>query len=280
MSADFPLDTFFLSLTGLQPADLHARVTQVMFALGVATFLFLQGSGQSAGYGKFTGQAFGKSLVVPSKLGWFAMESPNVFMAAYFYLYASSAPFEELANKVLVAMFVIHYVQRSMIYPLLQQSPAPQPIEITVMSWLFCMANSYIQLRPLYQFRAYTEEWLSNPCFIVGAVLFAVGFAINIQSDQILRDLRKHRKVDASGKGAYEIPRGGLFEYVSSANYFGELVEWTGFAIASWSFGGLTFVAFSFFNLAPRAVQNHKWYHDHFGDAYPKERKALIPFLW
>ena len=26
-----------------------------------------------------------------------------------------------------------------------------------------------------------------------------------------------------------------MFEYVSGANFFGEIVEWTGFAIATWS---------------------------------------------
>lgn len=29
---------------------------------------------------------------------------------------------------------------------------------------------------------------------------------------------------------------GGMFEFVSGANYLGEIVEWTGFAIACWSF--------------------------------------------
>ena len=29
---------------------------------------------------------------------------------------------------------------------------------------------------------------------------------------------------------------GGMFEFVSGANFFGEILEWTGFAVASWSF--------------------------------------------
>ncbi|MGL5956334.1 MAG: 3-oxo-5-alpha-steroid 4-dehydrogenase, partial [Brevinema sp.] len=31
-------------------------------------------------------------------------------------------------------------------------------------------------------------------------------------------------------------------------------------------------------NLLPRALTSHRWYLDHFPD-YPKDRKALIPFL-
>jgi len=33
-----------------------------------------------------------------------------------------------------------------------------------------------------------------------------------------------------------------------------------------------------FFNLVPRAIDHHKWYKKEFAD-YPKERKAVIPFI-
>ena len=51
----------------------------------------------------------------------------------------------------------------------------------------------------------------------------------------ILRNLR------APGETGYKIPVGGLFRWVSSPNYFGELLEWTGWAIATWSIPGVAF---------------------------------------
>ena len=50
-----------------------------------------------------------------------------------------------------------------------------------------------------------------------------------------------------------------MFEFVSGANFFGEIVEWSGFAVASWSFPALAFALFTALNIGPRAVQHHRW---------------------
>lgn len=58
-----------------------------------------------------------------------------------------------------------------------------------------------------------------------------------------------------------------------------EIVEWLGWVVATWSLGGLAFFVWSFANLAPRAGAHHRWYQGQF-PSYPKERHALIPFLF
>lgn len=62
------------------------------------------------------------------------------------------------------------------------------------------------------------------------------------------------------------------------ANFFGEIVEWTGFAIASQAPVAFAFAFFTFCNIGPRALEHHRWYQNQFVD-YPKNRKALIPFF-
>ena len=52
-------------------------------------------------------------------------------------------------------------------------------------------------------------------------------------------------------------------------NYLGEIVEWTGWALATWSLAGLAFAVYTAANLAPRAVANHDWYLSTFDD-YPR----------
>lgn len=77
----------------------------------------------------------------------------------------------------------------------------------------------------------------------------------------------------------YKIPHGGLFQYISCANFFGEIIEWLGYAIASSSLAGWAFLVFVCANLIPRGMAHHQWYLDKFKDDYPKNRYAVIPFV-
>jgi len=104
-------------------------------------------------------------------------------------------------------------------------------------------------------------------------LLFLSGYALNQQSDTILRRLR------APGESGYRIPSGGAYAVVSCPNYLGELVEWLGWAMLTWSPAGLVFFLWSAANLVPRARSHHRWYLEQFPD-YPPERKAIIPWLY
>jgi steroid 5-alpha reductase family enzyme len=117
-----------------------------------------------------------------------------------------------------------------------------------------------------------TTAWLADPRFWLGLALFVGGYCVNHQSDAILRNLRR------PGESGYKIPEGGLYAYVSSPNYLGEMVEWVGFAIASLTPAGAAFAFFTFANLFPRALANHRWYRERFSD-YPAARRAVLPFV-
>jgi len=138
---------------------------------------------------------------------------------------------------------------------------------------LYCSLNGYLQARRLMVLHAYPEEWLTQPRFLIGSVIFVVGFIMNNVADYVLRNLRK------PGQTSYQIPYGAGFGYVSAANYFWELVEWWGFCIACWSYSALSFAFFSMCNLVPRAWQVHHFYRNKFED-YPPNRKAVIPFIF
>ena len=111
------------------------------------------------------------------------------------------------------------------------------PAGIVGMGMLFNTLNALMQGGWIFYISPadYYEGWFSKPYFYIGAALFVAGMVINLHSDYIIRHLRK------PGDTRHYIPRGGMFRYVSSANYFGELTEWVGFAIASWSWAGAVF---------------------------------------
>ena len=118
----------------------------------------------------------------------------------------------------------------------------------------------------------YGSEWLYDLRFIGGSILFISGVCINIRSDNILLSIRK------KSSNGYAIPEGGFFRLVSCPNFFGEILEWTGFALMTWSPAALAFAIWTVVNLIPRALDHHKWYCERFDD-YPPERKAVIPYI-
>ncbi|XP_072870946.1 3-oxo-5-alpha-steroid 4-dehydrogenase 1 isoform X6 [Chlorocebus sabaeus] len=162
---------------------------------------------------------------------------------------------------------------RCLIYPFLMRGGKPMPLLACTMAIMFCTFNGYLQSRYLSHWAVYADDWVTDPRFLIGFGLWLTGMLINIHSDHILRNLRK------PGDTGYKIPRGGLFEYVTAANYFGEIVEWCGYALASWSVQGVAFAFFTFCFLSGRAKEHHQWYLQKF-EEYPKFRKILIPFLF
>ncbi|RLE04090.1 MAG: 3-oxo-5-alpha-steroid 4-dehydrogenase [Candidatus Aminicenantes bacterium] len=222
-------------------------------------------------YGRHTRQGWGPR--VSNRLGWFLIEFPALLsFVVIFWLspYRSGLP-----AFLFFILWVGHYVQRSLIYPLLIRTKARKvPLSIIILSVIFGNWNGYLNSRWLFAFSGgYPRSWVTDLRFILGCGLFIGGFILNVYSDHLLRRLRK------PGENGYKIPRGGLFEYVSCANYFGEIIEWFGWALATWSLPGLAFAIWTVANLAPRARSHHRWYREHFPD-YPPHRKALIPFIW
>lgn len=281
---------------------LHRYVAFALLASGIAAAITLVA--RPAPYGRYS-EARGWGPLIDAKLAWLIMESPNVFVSALLWDADGNTSVKGKANKVLLGLFVLHYTNRSFVYPLRMAESKPMPLSVMLMAWSFCCLNGYLQARYLTKFYTYPDDWVSSPVFVLGVLVFFAGFLVNLDSDHILRELRKKsKKTDGESthsmrtrrqaateepelerpsvaQTSYHIPRGGLFEYVSAANFFGEVIEWTGFAIASGgSLPSVTFALFTFLNLAPRAWHHHAWYRRHFGKDYPANRKALIPFVF
>ncbi|XP_029370807.1 3-oxo-5-alpha-steroid 4-dehydrogenase 1 [Echeneis naucrates] len=222
-------------------------------------------------YGRYASSRYG--FPVNAKLAWFIQEMPALFVPLFLVVGTSPAKTSKLPNQLLIGMYFCHYVHRSLIYPFLLRGGKSTPFASFILACVFCLYNGYMQIRYSSHYAEYPADWVTSPCFIAGSVLWLVGFLVNVHSDHILRNLRKPGETD------YKIPIGGMFEYVSGANFLGEITEWAGFALASQSVQSSAFAIFTTVVLTSRAVAHHKWYHAKFED-YPKSRRALIPFLF
>lgn len=243
-------------------------ITSFSLAIGAFIALFFI----SAPYGRHIRKGWGP--VLPNWLGWLLMESISAIVF-YILFIIGSAPCTATTITFLV-MWEAHYIQRAFIYPfLLRDGHKKMPLAIILIAMLFNLGNSYVNGRYLFHFSRnhYGTQWLCTPHFIIGSFLFLIGFGINLWADHKLRRLRQ------PGETCYKIPQGGLYRYISCPNYFGEILEWFGWAIATWSLPGLAFAVWTFANLAPRALTNHTWYREQFNE-YPPGRKALIPGVW
>lgn len=235
-------------------------------ALAVPTFAAL--AFVTAPYGRHARAGWGPS--VPARAGWIAMESPASLLFAA--VYAAGAHRAGAAPLVLLALWQAHYLNRAFLYPLRLRPGARMPVTVALLAVAFNVLNGWINARWISGAGRYPAGWLADPRFLAGAALFLGGLALNVWSDRALRRLR------APGETGYRVPRGGAFELVSCPNYLGEILEWTGWAIATWSLPGLAFAVYTFANLAPRALAHHRWYRERFPE-YPPARRALVPFV-
>lgn len=244
----------------------------VMAAVALVVFVALYFV--EAGYGYLFNPKFG--FPVPNKLGWVLMESPVFFAMAA--LWSMSDYAYQTAPLVLFLMFELHYFQRSFIFPMLMRGKSKMPIGIVLMGMIFNTLNAVMQGGWIFYYApemGYYDDWMSKPYIYIGAVVFLFGMITNIHSDYVIRNLRK------PGDTKHYIPKGGMFRFVSSANYFGEFMEWVGFAIASWSWAGVVFAWWTFANLGPRSASLYKRYEREFGEEFTSlKRKRIIPFIY
>ena len=235
---------------------------------GVASFaalLFIP-----APYGRYERAGWGPTI--PARLGWLLQELPAPLLFAIVFFRGEHA--FRIVPLTLLLLWELHYGYRTFVYPLRLRPGAGAHAAFhggdgDRLQRLNATLNAYAISHGVLR---HTDAWFADPRFVAGVALFAIGWFVNQQSDAILRRLRQ------PGETGYKIPRGGLYRFVSCPNYLGEIVEWCGWALATWTYAGFAFAFFTAANLVPRAISHHRWYREQFAD-YPRERKAILPAM-
>lgn len=233
--------------------------------LGFCIFLYLIFSKTIAPYGRHSNSEWG--ITIDNKWGWFWMELPALVVMPVTVLIYSVEKNEIIV--LILSLWILHYFYRSILFPIkLKTKGKKMPFLIVISAFIFNLFNGF--------FVGYEIGNMSQLDFgintLIGLIIFFTGMYINRSSDNKLISLRKDNK-------EYQIPQGGMFDFISCPNYFGEIVEWIGFAIIVLNLGTLSFALWTAFNLIPRALNHHNWYINYFKE-YPDKRKALIPYIF
>lgn len=240
----------------------------VIFASAPAVFILLYFV--TAPYGRYFREGWGPSI--DARASWVLMELPAVVVIAGIVLFDGRQA--SIIAILLLGLWEVHYLYRTFLFPMLLRDNGKRfPIVLIFFAAIFNSLNGYANGNFLTGFSLPDGGVFSDARLGIGVALFAAGFIIHVRADHELRKLRK------PGEIGYRIPRGGLFNLISSPNYFGEIAEWTGWALATWSLAGLGFAVFTAANLVPRAHANRAWYLATFPD-YPRSRKRIIPFVY
>lgn len=226
-----------------------------------------------APYGRHASVKWGPSI--DNRAGWFIMELPSLVLITVLFLTGNKWEINIL--WVFFGLWFVHYFNRIFIFPFRTRTKGKKiPLLVVTLALFFNLVNGFLNGYWLGYIAGGREQgditWLTDPRFIIGIVLFITGFIINQLADNHLLHLRN------GNTSGYSIPSHSLFKYVSCPNFSGEIIEWTAYAIMTWSLPGLSFAIWTAVNLIPRALHHHAWYRETFPD-YPEKRKALIPFL-
>ena len=184
------------------------------------------------------------------------------------------ANFTGAPNLVMYMLFTIHYINRGIVDTIVNRHGLRIiPVYIPLMAILVLTFYHFINGQFLGA-AEYCRGYYYDPRFIIGMIMFIAGFIVNRVADAQLVCLREDYHDDK-----YYTPKGCSFVYIASPNYLGELIEWFGWAVMTWSLSGLVWFLFVGAIVIPRSKHYHNWYRDELAD-YPKKRKALIPFWY
>jgi 3-oxo-5-alpha-steroid 4-dehydrogenase 1 len=222
-----------------------------------------------APYGRHVRSGWG--ILIPARQAWLIMELPGPLILPGMLL-ASDVPVHPVA-LLAAGLYVGHYVYRAVIYPLLiPSSSSPMPVSVMAMAIVFNSLNATLNGLALGTFWPFADREFSDFWVVFGVLAFLTGFVIHVHSDwrmRVEKRLHDNRRF---------IPNSGLHRMLASPNYFGEIVQWAGFAVMAGTLAALSFAVWTVANLLPRAISHWRWYRKTFPE-YPRSRRAILPWI-
>ena len=222
-------------------------------------------SGRDA-VGRLGGEGIGRRI--DARTGWFVIELLALATFPAIYLMSGNL---HLVGNIALALWLAHYAHRTLLWPwLVQKADATVSLAMVAAGAGFNLLAGALLGWFMGYAADYVDAWLLDPRFIAGLGLMIGGAALNVWADYYVLHLRKtssERRV---------MPEGGAFKVMACPNLAGEIIEWIGFALLTWSLPGVAFALWTIANLVPRAIWRRNWYRETFS-GFAGTKAALVP---
>ncbi|KAG2195658.1 hypothetical protein INT47_002897 [Mucor saturninus] len=202
-------------------------------------------------------------IYVPSVLACFCIQ-PRISFTTHF--------------DIVHALVTLHFVKRvlEVLFVHLYKSKTSFETVIPIM-----VTYAMTTVLDLLIVRRMPEVVFSQKWTQCGAILVIVGEIVSVYHHVLLRQLRTSPQIS---KKNYQLPRGGLFNYIVAPHYLAEQVVFLGFILLSQNIVTVALKLFPFIYLTDRARKTRAWYNLNLVDRQSKkdlqQRKNLIPFIW
>lgn len=138
----------------------HDTYQFLLYAMSVAgAVVFVALYFVRAGYGMFRTSSWGISL--SNKLAWMLMEAPAFVVMLWGWL---SSDIDVFAPQfVFACLFLLHYFQRSFVFPLLMRGKSRMPVAIVAMGIVFNILNGMLLITSFFSYPS-AEDLYAEGC--------------------------------------------------------------------------------------------------------------------
>ncbi|CAM9146241.1 unnamed protein product [Chrysoparadoxa australica] len=136
---------------------------KVAYAIVIA-FTASQVVVNTAPYGRYTGKTatqldwlWSRCPPVNARLAWVLFELPSLLSVAYCWYYGDPDCKTSIPNKILIGYFLLHYTNRSLIYPFRTSGGHPMNLFIVLTAMVFTSTNGYLQGKHFFSKQVYSK---------------------------------------------------------------------------------------------------------------------------
>ena len=198
-------------------ADLARTCFSVQLLVGAILVI-----GEATGRLRLPYSKFRTGAGVNSRAGLALAYATPVFV--YIALWVEGGSPRTLYHLAVFGAFLFHFVRRIFEVSFVNSYSRPTPLRALVI--IASLYGGIAASCAFFQVRTFSQP-TSQPIFILGVLIFALGEVLNAYHHLLLARLRP------LAVRTYGVPRGGLFGWVASPHYLGEILSFVGYAMMS-----------------------------------------------